>query len=102
MEARLSIEKIEKLKDDISAFSQKKRCTKRELLSLVGSLGFACKVIVPGRSFLSRIITLSCTVSRLHHRVYINTQVRDDLCVWYKFLSDWIGREFFLSDQMLY
>ena len=57
-------------------------------------------MIVPGRFFLSRIITLSCTVGRLHHRIYINTQVREDLCIWYKFLSDWNWRELFLSDHV--
>ena len=62
MEARLSNEKVLRLQQLISANLSCKKCTKRELLSLIGSLSFAIKVVVPGHPFFSRLIKLSCTV----------------------------------------
>ena len=56
----------------IFLFLSKNKCSKGELLSLIGSLSFACKVITPGRPFLARLIQLSCSVKKLHHRVYLN------------------------------
>ena len=63
-EARLSQEKVTKLKDQVQEFIYRKKCSNRDISSLIGSLSFACKVIVPGRSFLSRFINLSCTVKK--------------------------------------
>ena len=40
----------------------KKKCTQKELLSLIGKFSFASKVIRPGRIFLRRLITIAHTV----------------------------------------
>ena len=69
MQARLSPEKIQKLQQAISSLQRHRKCTKRQLLSLIGSLSFATRVVVPGRPFLSWLIKLSCTVSGLEHFV---------------------------------
>ena len=87
MEARLSNEKIFRLQQLISANLCCKKCTKRELLSLIGSLSFATKVVVPLRPFLSQLITLSCTASELDHHVYLNQGVGEDLRMWSHFLQ---------------
>jgi len=97
MEARLSLEKICKLKNLLNDFQSKKKCTKREILSLIGSLSFACKVIVPGRPFLARLINLSCTVKALHQFIYLNSNVKADVSMWHSFLDSWNGKTFFLS-----
>ena len=102
LEASLSEEKISKLKGEIEGFLSRRKCTKRELLSLIGSLSFACKVVVPGRVFLHRLITLSCTVRKLDHKIYINLPVREDLGMWLKFLRDWNGRQFFLDREIIW
>ena len=50
-------------------------CKKRELLSLIGKLSFACKVVPSGRVFLRRLIDLSTSVENytiicpLHERL---------------------------------
>ena len=72
MKARLPQDKVEKLRALIASFTTRKKCTKRELLSLIGSFNFACKVIVPGHTFLSRMIRLSCTVKELHYHVHVH------------------------------
>ena len=100
MEARLSAEKIEKLQVVISSLQRRRKCTKRELLSLIGSLSFATRVVVPGRPFLSWLIKLSCTAKKLEHFVYLNQGVREDLVMWTEFLRHWNGRSFFLEDHL--
>ena len=65
----MSPEKIDKLKNILLSVQGRNKCSKRELLSLIGSLSFVCKVIVPGRSFLSRLLGLAGTVQDLHHKV---------------------------------
>ena len=44
-------------------------CTKRELLSLIGLLQHAAKVVVPGRTFVRRLINLSSSRSLVVARV---------------------------------
>ena len=99
MEARLSKEKVLRLQQLISANLGCKKCTKRELLSLIGSLSFATKVVVPRCPFLSRLIKLGCTVSQLDHHVHLNQGVREDLRMWSHFLQHWNGKSFFMEDH---
>ncbi|VDI56854.1 Hypothetical predicted protein [Mytilus galloprovincialis] len=47
MEAYLPLEKVLRIQEIIEYFSKRNSCTKRELLSLLGHLNFACRVIVP-------------------------------------------------------
>ena len=71
MEARLSEEKVHKLQVLISSMQPRRKCTKRQLLSLIGSLSFSTKVIVPGHPFLSCLIKLSTTLRQMDHFVYL-------------------------------
>jgi len=100
LEASLSDEKVHRLIGGIESFLARKKCSKRELLSLIGSLSFACKVVAPGRIFLHRLITLSCTVRKLHYKVYINQSTREDLKMWLDFLKSWNGKSFFLEREL--
>ena len=74
MEACLSAEKIEKLQTVICSLQCRRKCTKHEFLSLIGSLSFATRVVVPGLPFLSQLIKLSCTIRKLEHFVYLNQE----------------------------
>ena len=100
LQARLSEKKIKDLITKLREFLGRRKVTKKELLSLIGSLSFACKVIVPGRSFLSRMISLSCTVRENHFKIYLSKQVKEDMNLWVSFLNNWNGRSFFLSKQV--
>ena len=69
-------------------------CTKislRYLQSLIGSLNFACQVIVPGRAFCRRLIDATCNVCRPHHKIRATLAMQDDLIVWLSFLSNYNG-----------
>ena len=64
----------------------------RELLSLIGRLSHACKVVVAGRIFLRRMIETAKTARRLNHWVHLNAEFRSDLEWWRTFLRHWNGR----------
>ena len=99
MEASISSERKSSLLSAIRAFSTSKKCTKRELLSIIGKLSFACKVVPAGRIFLRRLIDLSCSVSKLHHHIRITNEARLDLLWWSDFLPSWSGTSMILESQ---
>ena len=64
---------------------------KRELLSLIGTLSHACKVVRSGRAFLRRLITLSTGVKRLDHFIRLSKCARSDIEWWYTYSKGWNG-----------
>ena len=92
MEIRLPADKLARLVQSLKEWRGKKACHKRELLSIVGLLSHACKVIRPGRSFLRRLIDLSSKVSNLDHFVRLNQSARSDLEWWFQFAKQWNGK----------
>ena len=93
MMVSLPAEKFDKLAVQWRTWGTRKKCTKRELLSLIGALSFAAKVVKPGRMFLQRLIDLSTTVSKLDHRVSLNVEALADIEWWTTFLPLWNGVE---------
>ena len=75
----------------------KRSITKRDLQRLVGKLNFAVRVVFGGRTFLRRIIDVINTLSRPHHHIRINKQLRGDLSWWTSFLSVFNGKTFFVD-----
>ena len=99
MEARLPKNKVERIRSVLMSFLNRKACTKQELLSLLGHLNFASRVIYPGRAFVSYLITLSTTVKSLYHHVKLTTECRLDIKMWALFLEQWNGVSFFLDNR---
>ena len=97
MELRLPEKKIQEISESLAQLKGRKKCTKRELLSLIGKLSFASKIIPSGRTFIRRLIHLSTTVRRLSHRVSLNHDAREDINWWQNFLPSWNGRQNFLD-----
>ena len=58
---------------------------KRDLLSLIGVLHHAAKVIKPGRTFVRSLIDASMTVKSLDHHVHLNARARADITWWHLF-----------------
>ena len=79
MELRLPEEKIRLLQTLLGEWRERKVCQKRQLLSLIGRLQHACRVVRVGRPFLRRFIDLSTTAKKLHHRIQLNPAFRSDL-----------------------
>lgn len=99
-EARLPVDKVERVSSLIDNFKDRKSCTKRELLQLLGHLNFAMRVIPPGRSFVSYLISLAASVPELHHHVHINAGCQEDLAMWALFLQRWNGVSLFRESQL--
>ena len=87
----LSEDKFAKLLETLKAWQSRKKCTKRELLSLIGQLAFAAKVVKQGRFFLRRLIDLSTKVSSLNHHIDLNSEARADISWWLDLLPEWQG-----------
>ena len=90
-ELRLPPEKIRALKQTLANWQGKKACRKRDLLSLIGSLSHACKVVRPGRIFLRRLIDLSTLAKNPEHFIRLNHDARSDIEWWASFIEDWNG-----------
>ena len=73
-EIRLPADKYHELLLLLRQWQGRKKCTKRELLSLIGSLSFASKVVKPGHMFMRRLIDLSTSVSLLHHHLTLTLE----------------------------
>jgi hypothetical protein len=97
MIASLPSDKLERAKQDLLNWLAKKSCTLRELQSLIGTLQFACRVVVPGRAFLQRMINLTRGVVEPHHHIKLNSSFRKDVAMWLVFLEQWNGTNIFLD-----
>ena len=91
MTASITDERKQDLISSLQSLLQHSKCTKRQLLSLIGKLSFACKVIPAGRIFLRRLIDISCSVSRLHHHIKLTKEAHLDMYWWLNFLPQWNG-----------
>ena len=91
LEMRLPERKLATLQSLLQRWQRAKKTTKRELLSLIGSLSFAAKVVPAGRIFFRRLIDLSTSVKKLHHRIKLNSSARADIQWWLDFLPTWNG-----------
>jgi len=99
MEARLLQDKISRTYDMLNSFKKHRSVCLVELQSLIGTLQFACKVVVPSRTFLQRAIYLTKGVpSRFHHN-RLNKEFFRDLDMWKLFLSKWNGCSLFLESS---
>ena len=96
-ELRLPEQKLARLRRMVVRWEHKLVCTKRDLQSLVGHLQHAATVVRPGRTFVRRMIDLSCVPSAPHHRVRLNKGFRSDLRWWALFLTEWNGVGLFPS-----
>ena len=76
----------------VSDWLGRSSCTKKELLSLIGTLQHAASVVKAGRCFLRRLIDLSCHVKRLHYWVWLNADARADLLWRDTLLVRWNGK----------
>ena len=101
MELRLPQEKLSRMKRKLRGWRGKKACYKEDLLSLISTLSYACKVVRAGISFLRRLIDLaSSRESDQKSRVWLNTEARSDVEWWYRFSAEWNGVTLLRALQM--
>ena len=96
MEARLPPDKL--VKTLIEDFFGRKKVILKEMQSLIGILNFTCSVIVPGRTFLHRLINLTVGIRRPRYFIRLPREVKADLRIqWLEFLQCYNGKSFFLD-----
>lgn len=99
MELRLPVDKLRRIQDELQRWQSKRRCTKRDLQSLLGVLQHAAAVVRPGRTFLRRLYDLVPTAKAANHHLYLNAAARSDLAWWMSFIEGWNGLSLLLSQQ---
>ena len=91
MEARLLEDKLSRLQTTVVSWLDKHKATKRQILSLVGLLQHAAKVVRAGCIFVRRMYSVATQVRELDHFTRLNKGFRSDLYWWHTFVSDWNG-----------
>ena len=97
MEARLPDDKLARIRHLLDSFTNRRSARLVDLQSLIGTLQFACKVLVTGRTFHQRIINLTREVKNRFHHIRLNKEFSRDVIMWKAFLDKWNGRSFFLD-----
>ena len=96
MQMRLPHDKLLEARYKITTVYKRKKVTLREMQSLIGTLNFACKVVMPGRTFLRRLIDLTRGVCNPNHCLRLNAEARLDLTAWKLFLDSFNGVSLYL------
>nr|DAA01994.1 TPA_exp: polyprotein [Danio rerio] len=97
-QASLPKEKIDRIIALSSIFLENQNCSKRELLSILGHLNFAMRIIPQGRPFVTHLLQLAASVPGLDDSLSLSDQCRHELSLWISFLKCWNGCSFFYSD----
>lgn len=87
MEARLPKDKLDRIRTTIREWLNKRSATKREILSLVGVLQHAAKVVRPSRTFVSHMYAVAAKVQKLDCFTHLNEEFQSDLHWWNRFLG---------------
>ena len=84
-------EKLWRIRRTLHAWRDRRSCSKRELLSRIGTLQHASTVVKPGRTLLRRMIDLSKRQVHLDSHLRLNVDFRADLQWWATFIETWNG-----------
>ncbi|XP_047187859.1 uncharacterized protein LOC124850010 [Scophthalmus maximus] len=99
MQASLPLEKLVRIREIMKSVLDAASITKCELLSLLGHLNFAMRIIPQGRSFISRLLDLSKTADKLHDTFSLDEGYRFDLRFWSLLCHNWNRISFFYNEK---
>ena len=83
MEARLPDDKLNRICHSIYNWLHKRKARKKEILSLVGLLQHATKIVRSGRTFVSRMYAAAAKLKRMHYFTQLNRDFHSDLAWWH-------------------
>ena len=89
MMARLPADKLQRICSLLATWLWKRKATKRKILSLVGLLQHATKVVKPGRTFVARMYSEAVRLRRLSFFIRLSKDLRSDLRWWHLFVHAW-------------
>ena len=99
LEIRLPKEKQDKVLRALSAWSNKRAGSKRDLFSLIGLLQHCSQAIPLGRPFLRCLIDRAHSVEEFHHLIHLSIWEKDDIRWWFHLISAWNGTSLFLCPK---
>ncbi|RXN37603.1 poly [Labeo rohita] len=99
-QASLPSEKVQRISLLLSNYLLADRCTKQQLLALLGHLNYAIRIIPQGKSFLSHLLSKVTTIPSLHDKVTLDEGCKMEMHLWQQFLSSWNGISFFYNDYV--
>lgn len=85
MVIRIPGDKLAEVIEKIEMVLTKEKVSLLKMQSLIGSLNFCCRAIVPGRPFCRRLINSICGLTQPHHHLRVNKSIRADLEMWLQF-----------------
>lgn len=91
MIVRIPKGKIEEIVIKVKEILQKQKVTLKVMQSLIGTLNFACRAIIPGRPFIRRLINATKGLSKPFHHLRITRGMKQDLQMWLAFFQDFNG-----------
>ena len=94
MMASLPADKLQRIRSLLATWLRKRKATKREILSLVGLLQHATKVVKPGRTFVARMYSEAARLCHLSFFTRLSKDFRSDLRWWHLFVHTWNGVSF--------
>ncbi len=97
-QASLPKDKIDRIIAMSSNLLEAPQCSKRDLLSLLGHLNYAMRIIPQGRPFISHLLSLASSVPELDSIICLTPSCLADLKLWIMFLKQWNGLSFFYDD----
>ncbi len=97
-QASLPKEKIDRMILVASTLAAKPICSKRELLSVLGHLNFAMRIIPQGRPFISHLLTLASSTHALEDQIALTDSCCNELSLWISFFKRWNGLSFFYKN----
>ena len=100
-QASLPPDKLDRIATALSEFVLQPRCSKLQLLSLLGHLNYAIRIIPQGRSFISHLLSIASSVPSLQHRLSLDDACISELRFWLFLLQHWNGISFFYEDAIL-
>ena len=89
-EIRLPRRKLKDIRKEVQEWIGKKSCRK-ELESLIGRLGYASRVVKPGKTFMCHLFEALAGARHSHYHIRLGTAVRSDTPWWHTFVDGWNG-----------
>ena len=96
--ASLPPDKLTRVRSFIDLFLSSSSLTKSDLLSLLGHLNFAMRIIPQGRSFISHLLDLVAELPFPKSPLILDQGSRSDLTFWGLLLNHWNGISFFYDE----
>lgn len=97
---KLPQDNLTKLENVVSEFQQKKYSSKRQLLSLAGTLAHCAKLVKGGRTFSRRVINLAKVPVELSDIIRLPLWFQDDIKWWSRFAEIFNGKVPLMTNYM--